>query len=269
MSCAIRGGRATTAALRAADGPRLCQNQVVHTPSKTKSAARLARAPNSKAAKSVTVPDPDLKKSDNTRARILDAAAYVMSQEGYAGTKLADIAKRAKLRVSTLYYYYPSREELVLAVLMAGTAQVRRHTENALAALPASSTAMDRVCAACEAHLRHILEISHYTEATVRNTGQLPEHMRAEVAAEQAHYGRFWQKLIDDAITVTGTEAEMDATERRAIRLLLIGALNSTVEWWTPARASIDEVVRTALTMTRRTLGEKAPRRVGAQRSVR
>jgi AcrR family transcriptional regulator len=218
----------------------------VSTPSKAKTKGRPAKA--------ATPADPDLKKSDNTRARVLDATAYVMSQEGYAGTKLTDIARHAKLRVSTLYYYYPSREELVLAVLIAGTAQVRQHTEAALSALPARSTPMDRVCCAVESHLRHILEISHYTEATVRNTGQLPEHMRSQVAAEQAHYGRFWQKLIDDAV---GANVAISASERRVLRMLIIGALNSTVEWWTPARASIDEVVQTALTMTRRTLGAR------------
>ncbi len=227
------------------------------TPAKLK----VAKSRQAKLVKAATPVDPAFKKSDNTRARILDAAAYVMSQQGYAGTKLTDIAKRAKLRVSTLYYYYPSRDELVLAVLAAGTAQVRRHTEEALTALPKRSTPMERACCAVEAHLRHILEISHYTEATVRNTGQLPEHMRAKVAIEQAHYGRFWQKLIDEAV---GADTAMSPNERRSLRLLIIGALNSTVEWWTPARASIDEVVQTALTMTLRTLGAKPGVRLGA-----
>jgi len=53
----------------------------------------------------------EMRKSDATRQRILDAAALVMSREGYAGTKLADIAAEANIKIATLYYYYRSREE--------------------------------------------------------------------------------------------------------------------------------------------------------------
>jgi AcrR family transcriptional regulator len=200
------------------------------------------------------VPDTELRKSDNTRMRILNAAAYVLSQEGYAGTKLADIARRADLRISTLYYYFESREELVVAVLLTGSTQVRKHTEEAIAALPESTAPIDRLSTAVESHLRYVLEISHYTEAAVRNAGQMPEHLRTEVEKEQARYGKLWQKLVDDA--VVGKDYP-SANERRALRLLILGALNWSVEWWTPARASVDEVVNAALTMTRRALGAR------------
>ncbi len=200
--------------------------------------------------------DADPKKSDQTRSRILNAAAYVLSREGYAHTKLADIAKLAELKISTLYYYYASREELVLAVLLAGNQHVLGHTTSAVQALPASASALERVLTAVEAHLRHVLEISHFTEATIRNTGQLPEPLREQISEAQAKYGRFWQKLIDDA--AEGDPAYRTTGARHALRLLIIGALNWTVEWWTPGRSSVDEVVDTALTLTRRTLSRTA-----------
>ncbi|MEO8297111.1 MAG: TetR/AcrR family transcriptional regulator [Burkholderiales bacterium] len=204
-------------------------------------------------AKRHSLPPPGAKKSEATRLRILDAAAYVLSQEGYAGTKLTDIAQHAKLRVSTLYYYFESREALVLDVLLSGSASVRTHVETAVAQLPPGTSAVDRVCAAAEAHLRYVLEISHYTEASVRNTGQLPAHMRTAVDKEHSLYGRFWQRLIDSA--VGSDEAYRSPTQRRALWLLIVGALNSTVEWLAPSRASVDQVVQTALTLTRRAIG--------------
>ena len=76
-----------------------------------------ARRPSSKTPK----PAEDLKKSDATRQRILDAAALVLSLKGFAGTKLSDIAAQAKLKVATLYYYYESREALVEAVMVTGS----------------------------------------------------------------------------------------------------------------------------------------------------
>jgi AcrR family transcriptional regulator len=193
----------------------------------------------------------DLKKSEATRQRILDAAALVMSREGFAGTKLSEIAREADVKIATLYYYYASREDLVEAVLVTGARHVREHTEQAVAAMPASSTPLDRLCTAVEAHLRFILEISHYTEAAVRNTSQVPERIRQSSLAEQATYGRLWRRLVDDA--AEGTQHRTPA-QRKALRMLIIGGLNWSVEWWSPRETSIDELVATALSMTRDSL---------------
>jgi len=190
----------------------------------------------------------ELRKSDITRQRILDSAAMVMSQRGFAGTKLAEIATTADINIATLYYYFPSREDLVQAVLVTGSRHVREHTEEALAALPADSTPMERLLAAVEAHLRFILEISHYTEATVRNSGQVPEHIQKAIRAEQARYGRIWQNLVDAA--AAGTPYRTTA-QRKAVRMLIIGGLNWTVEWWTASQIPVDQLVVIALTMAR------------------
>lgn len=200
-------------------------------------------------------PTEEIKKSDATRQRILDAAALVMSREGFAGTKLSDIAAEANLKIATLYYYFRSREELVQAVLVTGSEHVRVHTQDAVARLGATCSPLERLCVAVESHLRFILEISHYTEAAVRNSSQVPEHVRKPIRAEQAKYGRFWQELVDAAAVSTPYRTPV---QRRALRMLIIGGLNWTVEWWNAEQAPLDEVVETALTMTRAALSAGA-----------
>jgi len=59
-----------------------------------------------------------------TRARILDAAAYVLSRQGYAGTRLSDVAERANIQTPAIYYYFPSKEDLFLAVIEAPYARL-------------------------------------------------------------------------------------------------------------------------------------------------
>lgn len=196
-------------------------------------------------------PAVELKKSDATRQRILDAAALVLSRQGFAGTKLSDIAAEAKLKVATLYYYYESREALVEAVMVTGSEHVRRHTLAALAALPDSCTPLERLCAAVESHLRFVLEISNYTQAVIRNAGQVPDHVRESLSHEMNQYGRLWQALVDAAAEDTPFRTR---AQRKTLRLLIIGGLNWTVEWWTAGQASIDEVVRTAVMMTQASL---------------
>ena len=62
---------------------------------------------------------------DRTRERVLVAAVETFARTGLAGTSVRDIAKRARIRVSTLYHYYPSKEALYHAVQERVHEQVR------------------------------------------------------------------------------------------------------------------------------------------------
>ena len=213
-----------------------------------------AKVPRAKAQRAPEAAGEIPKKSDATRQRILNAAALVLSREGFSGTKLADIAAEAQLKIATLYYYYESREALVEAVMVTGSEHVRQHTLQTLARLDPSCTPLERLCAAVESHLRFVLEISNYTQAVIRNTGQVPEHIRHALRTEVGQYGRLWQGLVDAA--AEGTEFRTTA-QRKSLRMLILGGLNWTVEWWTAHQAPLDEVVDTALRMTRAALARR------------
>jgi len=51
------------------------------------------------------------------RQHILDTALSLMSQRGVDGTSMRDLAGAAGLNVASLYHYFPSKRELLVAVL--------------------------------------------------------------------------------------------------------------------------------------------------------
>jgi len=55
--------------------------------------------------------------SKDTRDRIVTAARELFYERGYAETSLADILKKAEANSGSLYYFFKSKEELLLAVL--------------------------------------------------------------------------------------------------------------------------------------------------------
>jgi AcrR family transcriptional regulator len=187
-------------------------------------------------------------KSARTRARILDAAAHVLSVKGYAGTRLSDVAEYAEIQAPAIYYYFPSRDDLIEEVMYAGIADMGRHLQEVLDALPPETSPMDRIMVAVEAHLRHELELSDYTTAHIRNSGQVPERLRGRQKKEEERYGRIWRRLFDDA-TADG-EIRNDLDPRMA-QLLALGALNWTAEWWDPRRSSVDAIVKNAQSIVR------------------
>ncbi|MGW0036990.1 TetR/AcrR family transcriptional regulator [Gordonia sp. NPDC003376] len=182
-------------------------------------------------------------KSARTRARILDAAATVLSQKGYAGMRLSDVAEVAELQAPAIYYYFDSREDLIEEVMWVGLADMRRHVTEVLDKLPAGTDALDRLMAAVEAHLRHELEISAYTTASIRNSGQIPEKIRKRKVAEETKYGKVWRDLIRDAHDDGVIRQDLDLY---ILQMLILGSLNWAAEWWSPRRGSVDKVVENA-----------------------
>lgn len=192
-------------------------------------------------------------KAARTRARIVSAAAQVLSEKGYAGTRLSDVAIVAELQAPAIYYYFDSREDLIEEVVQSGMTHVRKHVSSVLEALPASTSSLDRIDAVVAAHLEHVLQTSELTTASIRNSGQLPSEMRARLFAEQEEYGNMWRELF--------ARAEMEGVLRPGIdvgaaRMLVLGALNWAAEWWDPDRGQLDEVIRTAQTLVRHGLSD-------------
>lgn len=194
-------------------------------------------------------------KSVRTRARILDAAAHVLSVKGFAGTRLTDVAEYAGLQAPAIYYYFPSREDLIEEVMFCGISDMRDHLQATLQALPDGTGPMDRIMAAVDAHLRHELELSDYTTASIRNSGQVPEHLLARQKKEDAAYGRIWRALFADAIADGEIRPDLDA---RMSRMLVMGALNWAAEWWDPRKGSMDALVQNAQILVRNGLSPVA-----------
>jgi TetR/AcrR family transcriptional regulator, cholesterol catabolism regulator len=201
-------------------------------------------------------PDDAVSKSARTRGRILNAAAHILSVKGYAGTRLSDVAEYADLQAPAIYYYFASRDDLIEEVMYAGIADMRKHLQGVLDALPPEASPMDKILAAVEGHLRHELELSDYASASIRNAGQIPERLRARQLKEEAAYGRIWRRLFDEARADGQLRSDLDA---RLCQLLVVGALNWSVEWFDPRRSSVDTIVSNSQVLVRNGLSPAPP----------
>jgi AcrR family transcriptional regulator len=58
-----------------------------------------------------------MKLRTDTRDRLIDAARDLFYRQGYAATGVAQILKEAGVNSGSLYYFFPTKEDLLLAVL--------------------------------------------------------------------------------------------------------------------------------------------------------
>ena len=60
-----------------------------------------------------------------TRQRVIDAASQLFAERGFHGTKVRDIAARAKVNLASAHYHFGSKDELYIEVMRAQFGAVR------------------------------------------------------------------------------------------------------------------------------------------------
>jgi AcrR family transcriptional regulator len=83
-----------------------------------------------------------LKKSDETRSRILEAALAVFRERGFEKATMREIAAEAGVAVGAAYYYFDSKDALVMAFYERAQGEMHAEIE---AALDKASTLEDRL----------------------------------------------------------------------------------------------------------------------------
>jgi AcrR family transcriptional regulator len=169
------------------------------------------------------------------RRLILDAAARLFRNEGYASTSLRDIAAACDVTTGSIYHHFDSKEEIVSEVLRIGVERVAEEVRRAVTALDPASDAQTILHAAVYAHLRGLLELQDYTSANVRIFGQVPPSIRAKHIVTRNAYEAYWHKLLLRCAVQGGFDP---ARNLKLTRLFLINALNGSLEWYKPSITS-------------------------------
>jgi AcrR family transcriptional regulator len=179
-------------------------------------------------------------RGESTRERILQSAAEVLAQHGYAGSTLNDIAERAGTKAGSLYYYFDSREDLLREIMTRGITETVQHVTAAVDELDATATSQDRLAAAVTAHVRYLLIENGIARASIRTLGQAPPEVEGPATELHRDYGRYLAGLIADATADGFLDPAIDA---RVLRLLIVGAANWSTAWYRPdGEASVDDI---------------------------
>lgn len=183
------------------------------------------------------------KKSEVTRARILDAAAFVFRRKGYALARLSDISKKAKTQTSSIYYYFESREAIVAEVLNIANERTAIFVRKALEEVPEGSSVRERITAAIRGHFAITLSGDDYVSAHMRIFDQIPAKLRDHFLRVLDENAQVWRVLFKEAQETGQIRSDLDIS---VLRLLLLGMMNWSVEWYKPGRLTPDEIAQQA-----------------------
>jgi AcrR family transcriptional regulator len=133
-------------------------------------------------------------RSEEKRREIVRVAAKAFEELGYERTSMLTIAERLKGSKQTLYNYFPSKEDLLRAVLDQGVAET---TDTSTAAFMAEAEA-DLRGALIRGGIRYLThQLAPATMALVRNVASLP--LESGIGAEfyKAALCPAWQRIAE------------------------------------------------------------------------
>jgi len=171
----------------------------------------------------------ELARADNRQAQLLDAAARLFREKGFGGTTMRDIATAAGMLAGSIYYHFPNKDALLIAVYTEG---VLRITAAVALAVEGVEGAWPRLEAASVAHLEHLLARSDYASVVIRVHPQEFAGRTAQKLRSLRDGYEDWFRRLCSALPLP---READAEE---LRLMLLGALNSAAAWYRPGRRS-------------------------------
>jgi TetR/AcrR family transcriptional regulator, cholesterol catabolism regulator len=182
-----------------------------------------------------------LRKGPDRRRQIVAAASELFARNGFEGTSIREIAAASGVLSGSLYYHFPSKEDLLFTVHQESLTAMREEVETAIAGINEPWKRLDE---AIVAHCRILLGGS-VTRAILTPPRYYNLRGVRKLVRQRDEYEKIFASLIDDL----PLRADCD---RHAFRLSILGAMNWTVFWYTAGgRLSIDDVGRQIALMVR------------------
>ena len=164
------------------------------------------------------------RRQDNRRLALLDAAAALFAERGYHAASTRELAAAVGMLPGSIYYHFPSKGDLLLAVYAEGVTRIEAAVR---AAIEGVEDPWARLEEACAAHLGALVDGSAYAGVVVRVQPADDPQVARQLVALRDRYERLFAQLI-------GALDLPDPGARRDLRLLLLGALNWTQHWYRP-----------------------------------
>ena len=183
------------------------------------------------------------------RALILAAAARLLWERGEAGATMREIGQESGVLMSTLYYYYRSKDHLIRAVHEAGVQRIRERVELACAR---QTDPWARVTAAAVAHLEAILDPDPFFRVVQMPLPRISTELRKTVIVLRDSYEDIQRRLVAELPLGSGVD-------RSLFRLGLMGMLNAVPNWYRPGGPATPADIATGFVELLRRGSEQAP----------
>jgi AcrR family transcriptional regulator len=189
----------------------------------------------------------DERDDGNRRHALLSAAAQLFRLKGFAATTTRDIAAAAGMQSGSPFYHFKSKNDLLYAVMEEGMhTALARQKQVMHAGDPQGLSAAEQLRALVVAHFEVLLGPGNdFVPVMLYEWRSLQPRQRKSLALLIAEYESLWMPVL----LMLHAQGRLRAPVGLA-RLLILGALNWSVQWFDPKKsASVKDLADAAVAM--------------------
>lgn len=160
-----------------------------------------------------------------TRQRILDAALRVFAAKGYHEARMDDIVAAADASKGAIYFHFPSKEHIFLALVDEFAALLESRLEQALAEESSGVRRVDAALRVCMELFGRYRQLAKVVLVQAAGLGHVFERKRLEVHQRFVH---IIKRELDRAVA----EGSIPPIDTEVAAMVWIGALNEVVIRW-------------------------------------
>lgn len=165
---------------------------------------------------------------EDKKREILEVSVEIFSERGYRATGLRDIAERVGLRQPSLYYYFPSKEHILIELYE----QVMEDSIRAVLAVAEKGLEPDVAFReVLEERIRYMCMNQRLVRIFFEEEAELPAQLTKKLRRRQREYENVYVALLESG--VKKGKFQLSTTPRVALYTLL-GAVNWSYRWYNP-----------------------------------
>ncbi len=185
----------------------------------------------------------------STRERILDAALNIFSAKGFHDTKLDEIVAEASISKGSIYFHFPNKEKLFIALVDQFADVIERRAREAI---EDEAPGMDRVRVALEVVLETFAKYRRPAKLLLVQAvglGAVFERKRMEVTDR---FALLIQTYLDEAVA----DGSIAPVNTHIVAHAWMGAIYSVViQWVYTGEPSRDEILQALLPLLLKSVG--------------
>lgn len=188
---------------------------------------------------------------EKTEAAIRDAAVSLIARHGYEAVSMRQLAAEVGVQAAALYRYFPTKEDLLFALL---EGHMRALAASWEAMRPASPDPAGRLAAFVEHHIRFHIACRHATHVSNMELRSLSKPRLTAMLKLRSAYEKELRTILREGND--GGAFAIDDTGLAA--MAIIQMITGVIVWFRPGeRLSVEDVAKTYLAMTMRLVGRR------------
>ncbi|MCL4183321.1 MAG: TetR/AcrR family transcriptional regulator [Burkholderiaceae bacterium] len=169
------------------------------------------------------------------KVELRTAAARLFRKVGYSRATVRDVAKAVGLQSGSIFYYYKTKEDILVDVMKEG---MRQFTETVLAPLREATTPLMRLRALLIGHLKALHGGNDELAVILSEWRSLSPRSRRQIVKQRDEIEAMWDGVLRELATEGRVRGDLSI-----LRLAVLGAANWSLQWYDErGKLSIDEL---------------------------